>query len=274
MNSTVNSEWLRLLNSILTDGVTVSPRNMVTLELIGVTSKIPMNNPVLTIGARKISYRFMVAEAAWILNGDNKVSTIEPYCRQMSQYSDDGIFLAGAYGPRIKDQLPYILACFEQDIQSRQAIIQVWRTCPNKSKDIPCTVSIQFLIRNNKIHTIVNMRSSDTWLGWPYDVFNFSMLTTFVLLHLKKFPKTATLELGELTLTTGSQHIYEHTVLHARQCIMESSKCWNCNPIKTSEFKAPDDLIQHLQALRDNYYEGCNATFMMEKQTVERTKYV
>ena len=47
-------------------------------------------------------------------------------------------------------------------------------------KDIPCTVSLQFLIRENKLHLFVNMRSNDVFLGLPHDIFCFTMIQEII----------------------------------------------------------------------------------------------
>ena len=62
---------------------------------------------------------------------------------------------------------------------------------------------MQFLIRQDTIHAVVNMRSSDLWLGLPYDVFNFTMLAVVVAKELQ-VPY-----LGEIVYNVGSSHIYE-----------------------------------------------------------------
>jgi hypothetical protein len=53
-----------------------------------------------------------------------------------------------------------------------------------KSKDIPCTLDWQFLVRDNRLHMGVAMRSNDAWLGFPYDVFAFTCFQRVVAAHL------------------------------------------------------------------------------------------
>ena len=80
------------------------------------------------------------------------------------------------------------------------------------------------MIRNNRLHCFDTMRSSDIWLGWPYDVFNMSMISRYVLLYLKSIDEIAIdhdIELGNLYLTAGSLHLYEKNVKKAFQIITE-----------------------------------------------------
>jgi hypothetical protein len=108
MVNTTNMNWQGLLDVIMTSGIETSPRGKKTKELMGFKSMIDMNQPVITIKERGLGYKFMAAEAAWIMSGDNRVSTIAPFSKQISNFSDDGILFFGAYGPRIRDQLGHV----------------------------------------------------------------------------------------------------------------------------------------------------------------------
>ena len=193
---------------------------------MGMTSCINMNTPVLTIKKRDLGYRFLAGEAYWILTGDNRVDTIKPYSRSITNFSDDGETFFGAYGPKIENQLDYVVDCLCKDLYSRQAVINIWRENPPKSKDIPCTTTVQFLMREDKLHCILTMRSSDVWLGWPYDVFNFSMLSWLVLQRLycsEEYRNDHRFSLGYLQLRAGSQHIYEPQFALASEIIREEA---------------------------------------------------
>ena len=90
-----DSAWLDLLGKIIDYGSIVCPRDKNTRELIGVCTVINMEYPIVTISERNLGYRFMPAEAAWILSGDNRVETIKPYSNSIADYSDDGVYLHG-----------------------------------------------------------------------------------------------------------------------------------------------------------------------------------
>ena len=204
--------WIRDLEHVLKYGDKVSPRGMLVAEVVCLTSVVSMSNPIIFNAHRKLGYKFMAAEAAWILSGDDKVESIAPYSKDISKFSDDGVSFFGAYGPKVKDQVPFVVSTLHQDPDSRQAVINIWRESPPKSKDIPCTLSLQFLIRNHVLHCVATMRSSDLWLGHPYDIFNFSAISFLVMLHLNKVRVEngdPILILGNLHLTAGSKHLYE-----------------------------------------------------------------
>ena len=233
----IDNIYSTLLRNILLYGVPVSPRGMNCKELISHQTEIDMNYPKIDVPERNIGWKFRVAEAAWILSGDNRVSTISKYSKKIGDYSDDGKYFAGAYGPPFRDQLPYILKCLTTDNSSRQAVISIWRPRPYPSKDIPCTISLQFLLRHNSLHTVATMRSSDAWLGWPYDVYNFSCITAFIALHLD-------VDIGRLYFTAGSQHLYDEHIDTAHEI---ANKTYYNDP-KKLEWKGvtPDDFIDNL----------------------------
>lgn len=200
--------WLELLNKVYHQGHEVSPRGMLIKEILACSATVDLDRPIVNEPRRELGYKFMAAEAAWILSGDNKVSTISPYARHIKDFSDDGVFYFGAYGPKIIDQLPYVCQKLAQDRDTRQAVLTIWRETPPATKDVPCTISVQWFIRDGDLHCIDVMRSSDLWLGWPYDIFNFSMLTHYIRLLLRDH-FDMNLGAGTLTLVAGSQHIYE-----------------------------------------------------------------
>jgi thymidylate synthase len=212
--------WLEAINDILTNGDEVAPRGQLTRELLQRTMVVDMRRPVLTVPQRKLSYQFMAAEAYWILTGDNRVSTIAPYNKHISQFSDDGETFFGAYGPKIMSQLQYVVSKLLLDLDTRQAGLTIWRECPPATKDVPCTVAVFFNIRNNKLNCHTFMRSSDVWLGVPYDVFNFSMLSHMVCCLLNgDLNADGPITPGDLHLTAASSHLYERNFEAARECL-------------------------------------------------------
>ena len=151
----------------------------------------------------------MTGEAWWILDGRNDVRSLSKYMGKIERYSDDGVRFFGAYGPKIVDQLSYSIQILIKDRDTRQSCLTIWRQNPHFSKDIPCTVSLQFFLREDKLYTVANMRSQDIWLGLPYDAFNFSAISFFVCLSLRKILSQPTIKLGELYINAASRHLYE-----------------------------------------------------------------
>lgn len=240
--------WKFLLTELLAASSTVSPRGHKTLELLNHTTSVQLSRPIVTQVERNLSYRLMAAEALWILSGDNRVYSLSRYAKKYEEFSDEGIFLRGAYGPKVVDQLPYIFEAFKNDLQTRQAVLTTWRERPAPSRDIPCTISMQFLIRRWELHMIVSMRSSDAWLGWPYDVFSFSMIAFYVALMLKKLGITNVI-LGSLWINAGSQHLYERDLDGARAC--QTVLPQDSPELTLTHLDHPEDLLSWLRDIVD-----------------------
>lgn len=227
---TANETWLNLIEQIIVCGKPVSPRNMSCLEVVNMHTTIYMHSPIVTAIKRKLGYRFLFAEAAWILSGDYRVETIQPYSKSIANFSDNGLTFFGAYGPKILEQLPYVCNKLVEDDNTRQAVLTIWRENPPNTKDMPCTISVQFLIRGDKLHCIVNMRSSDAWLGWPYDTFNFSMLSALIILVIKQATSWQ-LDLGYLHMNLGSSHLYAQNEEMAKSCLINKGDVIKPYPI-------------------------------------------
>lgn len=214
----INQVWQDIVRNILKQDIIRLPRGMVTKEILNYNSTIDMNFPFLNIWQREIGAAFRYAEAAWILSGDNRVSTIAPFSKMIPEFSDDNVRFYGSYGPKIVDQISYVIDTLAKDDYSRQAVINIWREKPGPSKDIPCTCSLQFILRDDKLNCIATMRSSDAWLGWPYDAFNFTCISIYTLLQLMHQHKK-TYKLGNLSINAGSQHLYERNWEQAKVCL-------------------------------------------------------
>lgn len=130
--------WRRALKRALTEGELVAPRGQRTKELLGHVVSIDMARAVVTSPTRKLSYRFMCAEALWILAGQNELAPLTRFVKRMADFSDDGVTLAGAYGPRLVPQLPYVVDALARDRETRQAVVTIWTPSPPPSRDIPC----------------------------------------------------------------------------------------------------------------------------------------
>jgi thymidylate synthase len=246
MTYNMDDMWLRTYRHVVHFGRVVSPRGMKIREIDHHGIYVDMNYPVLTLPGRKLNYKFMAAEALWILEGSDRVADLAPYNPAMARFSDDGVTLAGAYGPRFVAQLSYVLAKLKEDRDTRQATLTLWTPNPTQSKDIPCTVAMDFKIRDDRLNLHVFMRSSDVWLGLPYDVFSFTMIACLVACHLNAAGPPVTP--GTLYLTAASSHVYEAQW----GAEVEATGC-ECLPLPEPYYAArPSSLLASLRVLRDS----------------------
>lgn len=242
--TTINQTWLDTVKTLINQGDEAAPRGMKIKEVLACQTIVPMTEPVLTLKQRKLGYHFMPGEAYWIISGDDRVKTIERYSKSIAKFSDDGQKFFGSYGIKIREQINYVVDKLAHDLDSRQAVINIWRESPEKTNDVPCTISAQWIVRNNTLCCIDTMRSSDIWLGWPYDIFNFSMVSAFIALKLRE-EYGIKLDLGWIALNAGSQHLYKNNFEAAQKCL-ENDEQFTIESLDLDEFDGPYDLLNHL----------------------------
>jgi thymidylate synthase len=204
-----------------------APRGKPIHEFIG--SSFTLTDPrnrLVTSPARKMNYGFAVGELCWYLRGDTDLETMAYYNRRMSQFSDDGKTINSAYGYRMfrdrftesgwvgVSQLDNVIDELRRDPDSRRAVMHInepndlRRAVRVGSKDVPCTMSIQLLVRDRRLHMHVLMRSNDVIWGLPYDVFSFTCLQEAFLYMLQEAGIPVD-DLGFYHHTAGSLHVYD-----------------------------------------------------------------
>jgi thymidylate synthase len=159
---------------------------------------------------RKMPIRYAIGELLWYNSNNPNWKAIEHFSKFWKNISDDGITVNSNYGYCIKnkfgfDQWNMIKQLLIQDPNTRQAVIHIKEPrdiIENPTKDLNCTIALQFLIRNNKLHLITTMRSNDVWLGLPYDVFNFTCMQIQMAMELN-------IDVGNYYHNVGSLHLYE-----------------------------------------------------------------
>lgn len=207
-----------------------APRGKPIKELIG--AQFTLTNPrnrLICSPARNVNYGFAVGELCWYLRGDTDLETMLYYNKRMGQFSDDGKTINSAYGYRMfrelwqgmpdiscipVGQIDNVIAELKSDPDSRRAVMHINQphdlrlAVMHGSKDVPCTLNIQLLIRDRKLHMIVQMRSNDVAWGLPYDVFSFTCLQEAFLQMLQRTGVPVD-DLGSYVHTANSLHIYE-----------------------------------------------------------------
>lgn len=219
-----NEVWLTALDQTKYHAdYETAPRGHKIQEIVNYNYQVNMNFPVITHKGRDLNYPFMFGEAAWILQGRNDLEFIKGFMKSYERFSDDGLTLNGAYGPKIMDQISWAANELANDLDSRRCYINIWRERPGPSKDLPCTNGMQFIVRDNKLHMLVNMRSQDVVWGMPYDMFTFSAVAKYLQIVLWTH-KNIGVELGTLFVRSGSMHLYEHHFDNAQTWLNERSE--------------------------------------------------
>ena len=217
--SSANTAFDAILDDLKKYAEKSAPRGFEITELENVN--IIITNPrdrIITCPERKFNAAYAFGELAWYLSGNNSVDQISYYSKFQRNCSDDGKTLNSAYGARIFgihnedefvkyydkigfDQWKECVNKLKNDKDTRQAIIHLHTPNDKKTKDEVCTLSLQFLIRNNKLNMITTMRSNDIVLGFTYDVFAFTFMQELMANELG-------VELGVYCHNVGSMHIY------------------------------------------------------------------
>lgn len=169
-----------------------------------------VNDPtrsIVTSPIRKMPMRYAVGELAWYLSGSNRVADIARFAKKWADISDDGVTNNSAYGHRIHklfgfDQWEFVKELIKKDPNTRQAVIHIKDASNKPTKDTPCTVYLQFFLRDNKLNLSVHMRSNDIWMGVPYDMFSFCFLQMKMAMELGVY-------VGSYTHYAGSLHMYQ-----------------------------------------------------------------
>lgn len=179
-------------------------------EIFGVLLKL--TNPRARISRTETKGKPFSAlgELLWYLSEDNLLDFISHYISRYTDESEDNKTIRGGYGPRIfnmhgkYNQLKYIITLLKNSPNTRRAVIQIFDASDTekKYKEIPCTCTMQFVIRNNKLNMYVSMRSNDAFIGLPHDIFTFTMIQEIVA-------KTLNVDLGIYNHSVGSLHLYE-----------------------------------------------------------------
>lgn len=223
VSDNINELWLAIRETLSTEEP-VETRNGLAYEEIGFAACLTdIDKNFLTVPERNLSAVYANAELLWYLSGSGSTEMIRGYAPQYAKFTEPNGEAFGAYGARwIRDpafkaealraniapnQLLAAIDVLKKHPNSRQCIVNMWNGGDlvhaqflNK-KDLPCTISMHFQIRDDVLHCCVYMRSSDMWLGFPYDVFCFTSIQRMIAWELGISP-------GQYYHFAGNMHMY------------------------------------------------------------------
>lgn len=220
-SNSASSVYPLLLKKLLDDGEVCHPRGMKVREIRPVIVRLTepnLSERWIRIAERNLSTPLGVMESLQLLGGFSHLGSLVDLAPQYVKFSNAATGeLDGAYGPRTLEQLLYVSRLLKQDPDTREAVISIYnKDDHHESRDIPCTLTLQFFIRGGKLELDVNMRSNDVWLGFPYDVVQFSTLQHALATHLE-------LEVGHYTHKAGSFHLYQRNIQAAEELLEKVS---------------------------------------------------
>lgn len=171
---------------------------------------------------RNMPMRYAIGELLWYLSGNSALKEIQKFGSGWDRMSDDGIHVNSNYGWCIQhkygfDQWEFVKEELRKNSFSRRAVIHIKEASNKESKDVNCTVSLQFFIRENKLYMTTYMRSNDLWMGFVYDVFQFTCMQILMSMELG-------IELGTYTHIVGSLHLYKRDYEKSLENIKKGEK--------------------------------------------------
>ena len=224
-DNTLDDLMLRVFERLLNSKNIIHPTRGEATELTGVL--LQLTNPRARLSRTETKGKLFscLGELFWYLAKTNNVKFISYYVSRYRDESDDGRVVHGGYGPRFfamdgrHDQIQNIINLLKKHQDSRRAVIQLFDAADidhssPRHKEIPCTCTLQFMVRRKRLHMFTNMRSNDAFIGLPHDVFVFTMLQEIVARSLG-------LELGKYKHFAASLHLYKKDADGARHYLRE-----------------------------------------------------
>lgn len=209
--ATIDDLLREVYSAIREEGQPVSSTRAPSRELIGVSLELTVPRNRLSRTETRRNSRAGIAELCWYLSGTVDPAMILHWLPEYEKELEEDGTIHGAYGPRMfgtgtNAQFRTVRRLLTDSSSSRRAVIQLFEASdiagPRRYKDVPCTSTLQFFVRDNRLHLIVTMRSNDAYVGLPLDVFAFTMLQELMAGELS-------LEMGRYIHNVGSLHVYD-----------------------------------------------------------------
>lgn len=206
------SAWEGLYSGLNCFGDESAPRGLKVRENLGCDIRIMNPNSCIVMSPiRKLSPRYLAAEWLWYLSGDRSLESISKYSGFWKKIANPDGTVNSNYGAYmfINGEWDKVKNAIINDNDTRQAVLQIPITQNIGSKDTPCTSSIQFILRDDRLNMTVYMRSNDIWKGFAYDVHCFAMMQMKMLREINEAVGRKKFKLGWYRHVVGSLHVYE-----------------------------------------------------------------
>ncbi|HAZ7572891.1 thymidylate synthase [Legionella sp. PATHC032] len=206
--------YLQLLEHILQHGIEKSDRTGTgTLSVFGYQMRFDLAKGFPLVTTKKLHTRSIVHELLWFLRGDTNISYLkENGVTIWDEWADNNGDLGPVYGKqwrswptadgRTIDQLSEIVQQIKSNPDSRRLIVSAWNVGElDKMALMPCHALFQFYVANNKLSCQLYQRSADVFLGVPFNIASYSLLTHMVA-------QQCNLDVAEFIWTGGDCHLY------------------------------------------------------------------
>ena len=219
--------YLQLLQDILDNGCRKEDRTGTgTISLFGYQMRFDLSQGFPCVTTKKLHLRSIIHELLWFLNGDTNVGYLnENGVSIWDEWADENGNLGPVYGAQWRewktadgrhiDQIELLLNDLRERPHSRRHIVSAWnpavlpdelRSPKDNARDglqalPPCHTMFQFYVANGKLSCQMYQRSADVFLGIPFNIASYALLTMMIA-------QVVDLEPGDFIITLGDSHIY------------------------------------------------------------------
>lgn len=215
--------YLQLLEHILQAGTEKTDRTGTgTLSVFGYQMRFDLSQGFPLVTTKKIHLRSIVHELLWFLRGDTNIAYLkENGVSIWDEWADESGDLGPVYGKQWRswptpdgrsiDQISELVNQIKTNPDSRRLIVSAWNVGElDKMALMPCHALFQFYVANNKLSCQLYQRSADVFLGVPFNIASYSLLTHMIA-------QICHLEVGDFVWTGGDCHLYLNHLEQTRE---------------------------------------------------------
>ena len=212
-----------LLKYVLSQGQEKSDRTGTgTLSIFGHQMRFNLEDGFPLLTTKKIHFKSVVHELLWFLKGSTNISYLkENNIKIWDEWADSDGELGPIYGNQWRswvssngakfDQITDVIESIKSNPDSRRHIVSAWNVGEiNNMKLPPCHILFQFYVLNNKLSCQLYQRSADIFLGVPFNISSYALLTMMIA-------DQCGLGYGEFIHTFGDAHIYTNHIDQVKQ---------------------------------------------------------
>jgi len=242
-------QYLTLLRDILDNGVRRDDRTGTgTLGVFGRQIRFDLARGFPLLTTKKLHLRSILVELLWFLRGDTNIAWLqENGCSIWNEWADESGDLGPVYGKQWRswatpngetiDQITRLVEGLKTNPNSRRHIVSAWN--PGDIDDMalpPCHCLFQFFVADGKLSCQLYQRSADVFLGVPFNIASYALLTLMVA-------QVCGLEPGEFVHTFGDAHLYLN---HVEQAELQLTR--QPLPLPVMTITPRDDLFAYQPA--------------------------
>ena len=220
-------QYQQLLQHIINTGVHKSDRTGTgTISTFGYQMRFDLQKGFPLVTTKKVHLKSIIHELLWFLKGETNIAYLKEHGVSIwNEWADADGELGPVYGKQwrswegsngeVIDQISDVIAQIKKTPDSRRLIVSAWNVAElPKMALMPCHTIFQFYVAENKLSCQLYQRSADVFLGVPFNIASYALLTLMIA-------QVCDLEPGEFIHTFGDVHIYSN---HLEQVNLQLSR--------------------------------------------------